>query len=83
MIFFACKPGYRAQTITAITARQVFDFFFDGEQIIRGKAYKEIEYRDRELSRWQKAKHEAGGIAIGACIALMILTVFLIIHKFK
>ena len=41
ILFLLHMQNAGAQTITAITERQVYDFFFDGEQIIRGKAYKD------------------------------------------
>jgi len=41
ILFLLHMQNAGAQSLTAITARQVYDFFFDGEKIIRGKAYKD------------------------------------------
>ena len=41
ILFLLHTQNAGAQTITAITVRQVYDFFFDGEKNIRGKAYKD------------------------------------------
>ena len=70
-------------SVEAIVERDTLFLPSDSVIITKDVLRTEIEYRDKELSRWQKAKQEAGGIAIGACIALVILTVFLIIRKFK
>jgi len=41
ILFLLHTQNAGAKTITAITERQVYDFFFDGEKNIRGKAYKD------------------------------------------
>jgi hypothetical protein len=39
----------------------------------------EIEYKEKELTKWEKVKQEAGGLAIGICAAFAIFVVL----KFK
>jgi len=41
ILFLLHLQNAGAQSISAVTERQVYDFFFDGEKIIRGKAYKD------------------------------------------
>jgi len=41
ILFFLHLQNTGKQSITDVTERQVLDFFFDGEKIIRGKAYKD------------------------------------------
>jgi integrase len=41
ILFLLHLQNAGAQSIIAVTERQVYDFFFDGEKIIRGKAYKD------------------------------------------
>ena len=43
----------------------------------------EIEYRDRELTKWQEIKQEAGGLAIGVSIALILGAAVYLFLKFK
>ena len=43
----------------------------------------EIQYRDRELTKWQKFKQEAGGLAIGVSVALVLATVVYLFLRFK
>ena len=40
-LFLLHLQNVGAQSITDVTERQVLDFFFDGEKIIRGKAFKD------------------------------------------
>ena len=41
ILFLQHLQNAGAQSIADVTERQVYDFFYDGEKIIRGKAYKE------------------------------------------
>jgi hypothetical protein len=39
-----------------------------------------VEYKEKELTLWQKVKQEAGGLTIGLCVAAII---FVVIRLFK
>ena len=41
IIFLLHLQNAGAQSVRVVTERQVYDFFYDGEKIIRGKAYKD------------------------------------------
>lgn len=38
---------------------------------------------ERELTRWEKAKQEVGGIAIGLIVAIIVIAVMWLIKKIK
>ena len=41
----------------------------------------EVEYKEKELTRWQGIKQEAGGLAIGICAAVIIFVAIKLIKK--
>jgi len=70
-------------TIEAIVQRDTLYIPTDSIVITRDVLRTAIEYRDRPLSRWQQLKQEAGGIAIGACIALLLAAIAYLLFKLK
>ena len=59
-------------TVSAVVERDTLYLPSDSVIITRDVLRTEIAYKDKELTRWQKIKQEAGGIAIGGCIALIL-----------
>ncbi len=55
----------------------------DSVIITKDVTHTEIEYRDKELTKWQKLKQEAGGLAIGICLAILIYLAIKLFLKFK
>ena len=70
-------------SVDAVVERDTLYIPSDSVIITKDVLRTEIEYRDKELTKWQKLKQEAGGIAIGGCVALLVLVIIFIISKFK
>jgi len=65
-------------SVEAIVERDTLYLPSDTIKITKDVLRTAIEYRDKPLTGWQKLKQEAGGIALGGCVALIgILIVFL------
>lgn len=55
----------------------------DSVIITKDVTHTEIEYRDKDLTKWQSIKQEAGGLAIGICSAFLIFVAVKLFLKFK
>ena len=67
--------------VEAVVERDTLYLPSDSVILTRDVLRTSIEYRDRKLTKWQKLKQEAGGIAIGACIALLLFIIGYLFFK--
>jgi hypothetical protein len=70
-------------SVNAIIERDTLYLPSDSVIVTKDVLRTEVEYHEKDLTRWQKLKQEAGGIAIGGCIALILFIIVYIILKFK
>ena len=70
-------------SVETIVERDTFYIKADSIIITKDVLRTEVEYRDKELSRWQKAKQEAGGIAIGVSVAAILALIIFVVVKVK
>ena len=70
-------------SVNTIVERDTLYIPSDSVIITKDVLRTEIEYREKELTKWQKAKQEAGGIAIGISIAVILALIIFVVIKIK
>ena len=68
-------------SVSSVVVRDTVWIVSDSVVVTRDVLRTEIEYRDKELSRWGRFKQDMGGLAIGGCIALILGVVVYFLRK--